>query len=233
MCGRFTLTADFSAVQVAFSWAALQSEAVPVVPRYNIAPTQTVTAVVYDGSNQLVQLKWGLVPAWSKVPQIGPPLINARAETVAEKPSFRSAFRQRRCLILADGWFEWQVQPNGKPKQPHWVRLHSQQVFAMAGLWERWGAPGETELRTCAIITCEATAALAPLHARMPVILAAESYADWLRPEPGDARALRALLRPFESEPFNAQPVCTIVNNARIDSVECVRPLYPIDEVPV
>lgn len=228
MCGRFTLIADVGAVQAAFSWAAPAPEAMFAGPRYNIAPTQTVCAVVSDGSNQLVQLKWGLVPAWSKASQILPPLINARAETVAEKPSFRSAFRHRRCLILADGWFEWQVQPNGKPKQPHWVGLHSRHVFAMAGLWEKWGPPGETELRTCTIITCEASAVLAPLHARMPVILAPESYADWLRPQPGDAQALRALLRPFDAEPFDVRPVSTIVNNARIDSDECVRPLDPI-----
>ena len=228
MCGRFTLTADFSAVQAAFNWAAPAAEAGFAGPRYNIAPTQTVTAVVSDGGDQLVQLKWGLVPAWSKAALIVPPLINARAETVAEKPSFRSAFRHRRCLILADGWFEWQVQPNGKAKQPHWVRLHSQHVFAIAGLWEKWGPPGETELRTCTIITCEASAVLAPLHARMPVILAAETYADWLRPEHEDAQVLRALLRPFDAEPFNVQPVSTIVNNAGIDSYDCVRPLNPI-----
>ena len=227
MCGRFTLTADSSAVQAAFSWAAApRSESAG--PRYNIAPTQAVTTVVSDGSNQLVQLKWGLVPAWSKAAQIVPPLINARAETVAEKPSFRGAFRHRRCLILADGWFEWQVHPHGKPKQPHLVRLHSRHVFAMAGLWEKWGPPGEAQLRTCTIVTCEASAVLAPLHARMPVILAADSYADWLRPEPGDAQALRALLRPFDSEPFDVQAVFTTVNNARIDSAECVRPLDPI-----
>ena len=228
MCGRFTLTADSSAVQAAFSWAAAAPGSESVGPRYNIAPTQAFTTVVSDGSNQLVQLKWGLVPAWSKAAQIVPPLINARAETVAEKPSFRSAFRHRRCLILADGWFEWQVQPHGKPKQPHWVRLHSRHVFAMAGLWEKWGPPGEAQLRTCTIITCEASAVLVPLHARMPVILAADSYADWLRPEPGDAQALRALLRPFDAEPFDVQAVSTTVNNARIDSAECVRPLDPI-----
>lgn len=227
MCGRFTLTADSSAVQAAFSWAAAP-EGGFAGARYNIAPTQAVTAVVSDGSNQLVQLKWGLVPAWSKAAQIVPPLINARAETVAEKPSFRSAFRHRRCLILADGWFEWQVQPNGKPKQPHWVRLHSRHVFAMAGLWEQWGPPGGAQLRTCTIITCEASAVLAPLHARMPVVLAAESYADWLQPEPSDAQALRALLRPFDAEPFDVQAVSTTVNNARIDSDVCVRPLDPI-----
>ena len=230
MCGRFTLTADSGAVQAAFSWAAAAPGSESAGPRYNIAPTQAVTTVVSDGSNQLVQLKWGLVPAWSKVAQIVPPLINARAETVAEKPSFRSAFRHRRCLILADGWFEWQVQPHGKPKQPHLVRLHSRHVFAMAGLWEKWGPPGEAQLRTCTIITCEASAVLAPLHARMPVILSADSYADWLRPEPGDAQALRALLRPFDAEPFDVQAVSTTVNNARIDSAECVRPLDPITQ---
>ena len=231
MCGRFTLTADSNAVQAAFSWAEPQLGDLPAVPRYNIAPTQSVTAVIFDGRHQLVQLKWGLVPAWSKVPQIVPPLFNARAETVSEKPSFRSAYRQRRCLILADGWFEWQVPAAGKAKQPHWVTLASRHIFAMAGLWEKWAAPGGAELRTCTVITCAATAELAPLHARMPVILEARNYGEWLRPDASDAAAVRALLRPWDAEPLRVQPVSTVVNNARVDSRECVQPLAASPEL--
>ena len=225
MCGRFTLRQEESVIAEAFQL----SEVPTLEPRYNIAPTQLVLTVVRpkvsaqspEQSEQRFQLlRWGLIPSWAKDPAIGSRLINARSETVTEKPSFRAAFRQRRCLVLADGFYEWQRQE--RKKQPFYFRLQDGQPFAFAGLWERWKAPDDGEaVESCTILTTEANELLRPIHDRMPVILDPKDYELWLdpvqKPEP-----LQQLLRPYRSEAMTTYPVSTQVNNPSNNSPECI-----------
>ena len=193
-------------------------------PRYNIAPTQTIPAIVATegGDRQFKPLRWGLIPSWSKDPAIGAKLINARSETVAEKPSFRSAFKQRRCLIVADGFYEWRKQ-SGK-KQPFYFSLENGSPFAFAGLWEHWHDAEATQLETSTILTTVANQTVAQVHDRMPVILPAESYDRWLDPT-ADPSDLKALLRPYDSTLMIAYPVGLSVNSPRNDTLECTSPL--------
>jgi len=223
MCGRFTLRAPASVVAEQFG--VLDAE--PLRPRYNIAPTQPVAVVrrgpkSTDAPRQLVMLRWGLVPSWAKDPKIGNRLINARAETVAEKPAFRSALRRRRCLVAADGFYEWRQA--GKARQPYFIHLVDDRPFAFAGLWELWEGPDHTVLETCALITTEANALMASIHDRMPVILSPDDYALWLDPAIQDPKELQPLLRPYPSEAMAAHPVSTHVNNPRNDDPRCVAP---------
>jgi putative SOS response-associated peptidase YedK len=194
-----------------------------LAPRYNIAPTQPVLAVrtVPAGERELVTLRWGLVPAWADDPSIGNRLINARAETVADKPAFRAAFRARRCLVLADGFFEWQKV--GGRKQPYYFRLREGSPFAFAGLWERWGK-GATTLETCTLLTTEANELLRPVHDRMPVILPRERFVRWLDPDFRAAAELESLLRPYPAEDMTGYPVSARVNNPRNEGPLCVEP---------
>ena len=165
-------------------------------------------------------LRWGLIPSWAKDPKIGNQCINAKAETVAEKPSFRAAFKKRRCLVVATGFYEWQVQ--GRTKQPMWIGLRSKRPFAFAGLWEHW-TPAEGEpLVTCTIITTEPNELMRPIHNRMPAILAPTSYDQWLDPAFQHIEPLKALLRPYLSEELTAYPVSTLVNNPRHDAPQCL-----------
>ncbi|HEY9656670.1 MAG TPA: SOS response-associated peptidase, partial [Crinalium sp.] len=178
MCGRFSLTQSANALAETF-----QLETLPEwTPRYNVAPTQAVLAIAAAPahSRQVRLFRWGLVPSWAKDLTIGAKLINARAETVAEKPSFRVAFKQRRCLILADGFYEWH-RIDRKTKQPYYFQLADRQPFAFAGLWERWQGD-DTVVETCTILTTQANELLQPIHDRMPVILAPEEYDRWLDP---------------------------------------------------
>ncbi len=168
-------------------------------------------------------LRWGLIPSWAKDSKIGAHCINAKAETVAEKPAFRMAFKERRCLVLADGFYEWQMQ--GKRKQPMWIGLKAKTPFAFAGLWEYWQPPEGALLETCTIITTEANAFMQPIHTRMPVILAPSSYDQWLDPGFADVAALTAFLRPCPNEDLMAYPVSTLVNNPRNDVRQCLEPL--------
>jgi putative SOS response-associated peptidase YedK len=164
-----------------------------------------------------------LIPSWADDPAIGARLINARAETVASKPSFRSAFRQRRCLIVADGFYEWQKLD--RRKQPHYIRLRDGSPFAFAGLWERWDHTGSEPIESCTIITTEPNSLVAPLHNRMPVVLPRDDYAVWLDPEVQKADVLEPLLRPYAAKPMMAYPVSLRVNNPSHDSAECTEPL--------
>ncbi len=209
--------------------------------RYNIAPTQVVPIVRLapaggegDGAGErsaqrreLVQARWGLVPFWAKDAAIGAKMINARAEGIAEKPAFRAAFRARRCLVPADGFFEWRATPRGK--RPYWVGLkggmsHEPPTFAFAGLWERWTkAPDGAPLESCVIVTTEANALLRPVHDRMPVILAPADYESWLDPAAPLQDAL-ALLRPYPAEAMMLHPVSTRVNSVRFDDALCIAP---------
>jgi putative SOS response-associated peptidase YedK len=182
-----------------------------------------VRAAPAGTGRELALLRWGLIPSWSKDPSIGNRLINARAETAREKPSFRNAFRRHRCLIPANGFYEWQRQERGK--QPYFVRMRDERLFAFAGLWDRWEGPDECVIETCAILTTSANAVLAPIHDRMPVILPPTEYARWLDPALPDTDSLAPLLAPFPPEKMLAFPVSPRVNSPAIDDERCTAPL--------
>lgn len=222
MCGRFTQTASSAVIAQQFDVA----EPPLFTPRYNIAPSQPVAAIRIEPdttTRQLVLLRWGLIPSWAKDPKIGHQCINAKAETVAEKPSFRAAFKTRRCLVIATGFYEWQV--DGKRKQPMWIGLKSHRPFAFAGLWEHWRPPDGEVIESCTILTTEPNELLRPIHNRMPVILASTAYDQWLDPTFQHGESLKALLRPYSSEELTAYPVGTLVNNPRHDVPQCLEPV--------
>lgn len=221
MCGRFTLTAPREALTHLFPLFDLPD----VPPSYNVAPTQSVLAVRVPAAGakpELVALKWGLVPGWADDPAIGNRLINARCETVAEKPAFRSAFRQRRCLVLADGFYEWQKV--GRTKQPYLFRLKGGGPFAFAGLWEHWERDGHA-LDSCTVLTTAANELVKPLHERMPLILSPRDFDRWLNPKPATGPELQDLLRPYPAEAMSACAVDPRVNNAKHNDAACVTPL--------
>ena len=228
MCGRFTLRTPLKEVAEAFDLSPQAFErAGGWRPRFNLAPTQEVAAVRLgdrENSREVAWLHWGLVPAWTGDPSIGGRMINARCETVATRPAFREAFRHRRCLIPADGFFEW--KRGAKPKQPYYLRLKDDRPFAFAGLWERW-RKGGLVIESCAIITTDANELVAPLHDRMPVILDARDYNPWLDPRVDDSEKLGRLLRPYPAERMTAYPVSMAVNSALHDAQECIAPVAP------
>ncbi len=226
MCGRFTLR--LSPVELTEIFQLLREP--ENRPRYNIAPTQPVVVVVNDdGFREARPMRWGLIPSWSKDEKIGARLINARSETVAEKPSFRAAFKRRRCLIPADGFYEWK-KLSAKAKQPYFIGMKNGDPFAFAGLWEQWTGPDEKPVESCTIITTEANELLADLHNRMPVILAEEDYDRWLDPKVQDADALQSLMVPYPAKEMHTYPVSTLVNSPKNDVAECVKSVE--DEVP-
>jgi len=182
-----------------------------------------VRRVPGDGQRELVLLRWGLVPFWAKDPGIGARMINARSETVAEKPAFRAAFRRRRCLVPADGFYEWRRLERGK--QPFYVRLRDERPFAFAGLWEHWEGPDETAIDSCTLLTTEPNDLIRPVHSRMPVILSPKDYDLWLDPGVQKAELLQPLLRPYPSEGMLAYPISTWVNKPKNDSPRCIEPL--------
>jgi len=171
----------------------------------------------------MVLLKWGLIPSWAKDPAIGSRMINARADTVAEKPAFRDAFRRRRCLMVADGFYEWQ-KTNGK-KQPYFIGMKDESPFAFAGLWECWADPFSGPIESCALITTDANDIVRPIHDRMPVILEPQSYKKWLDPEVQETRELKELLTPLSAEKMKTYPVSTLVNKVENNGPECVAPV--------
>jgi putative SOS response-associated peptidase YedK len=193
-------------------------------PRYNIAPTQPVAVIPNDGQNRLDFYVWGLIPFWAKDPAIGSRMINARSETLAEKPSFKSALRRRRCLIPADGFYEWQANPSGKGKTPMYIRLQDGKPFAFAGLWERWNSPDGSTILSTTIITTRPNALMEPIHNRMPVILPSSAYAAWLTPEETDAAALLPLLEPYPAQAMAAYAVSTLVNSPAHDAPDLIQP---------
>jgi putative SOS response-associated peptidase YedK len=219
MCGRFTLTADGKTLQLAL---ALQ-DAPDVRARYNIAPSQPVGVVTNQQPNVLNQYPWGLIPSWAKDPAIANKLINARSETAHAKPSFRDAMRSRRCLVPADGYYEWQAAPNSKHKTPMYIFLDEHELFAFAGLWDVWQAPDGTEVRTCTLLTTDANDATRPIHHRMPVIIERANYEAWLHSD--DERERRALLKPFTSKQVAFHPVAKTVNKPANDSPENIIPV--------
>ncbi len=225
MCGRFSLTQNATDLAAIF-----QLSSVPqVVPRYNIAPTQPVATLIATReapAPHFHHLRWGLIPSWAKDATIGHRLINARSETVAVKPSFRAAFKRRRCLVLADGFYEWRSPPHHQSKQPYHICLKERQPFAFAGLWEHWTDPASgSEVQTCVILTTTANALMEPLHDRMPVILDPQNYKLWLNPDYDHAPTLQAMLQPYPAATMACYPVSSVVNKPQNDIPACLEPL--------
>lgn len=222
MCGRFTLTVDPGQLQESFPWVDIPDD---LFPRFNIAPSQPVAVVPNDGENKLDFFNWGLIPFWAKDPKIGNRMINARSETVAEKPSFRGSFKYKRCLVLADGFYEWRKDPGTKTKTPMYIHMKDKKPFAFAGLWDTWHSKDGSEVRTCTIITTEPNNLLTEIHNRMPVILPPQSYTDWLHEGEHDQTLLSSFLQPYNSEEMEAYPVSRHVNSPQNDSPECIIPI--------
>jgi len=223
MCGRFALYSAAERLEGQFRLPL----PFPIAPRYNIAPSQPVLAirtVRETGTREWTHLQWGLVPAWAQDPKIGHRLINARAETLAEKPAFRNALRYRRCIIPADGFYEWRKQ--GNRKQPYFIRHREGKLLALAGLWEYWQGADGSELQTCTIITTDANALIRPLHDRMPAILPEDAYERWLEPtvQRADAQQWLSLLRPAPDDELIAYPVSLRVNDPTYDAPNLIEP---------
>ena len=223
MCARFTITAPAQQIVELFDLDLL----VDLVPRYNVAPTQQVLAVRLDAENkkEYARLRWGLVPSWADDLKIGQRLINARSETVGEKPAFRDAIRKRRCLIAADGFYEWKGEK--KNKQPYFIHRPGREPFAFAGIWERWHDPDGKLIETCSILTTDANEKMRPLHDRMPVILPKDQHARWLDPAIKQAGDLKELLQPLSDDALQMYPVTTRVGNPRFEDPSCVEPIDP------
>jgi putative SOS response-associated peptidase YedK len=225
VCGRYTLTVPLSNLVDFFE---VPPPAFEIRPRYNIAPSQEVPIVAQDSrGRRMGLLRWGLVPSWAKDPSIGNRLINARSETVGEKPAFRSAFGARRCLVPADGFFEWMKE--GEPgrssgKTPYWIHGADGAPLAFAGLWERWGSEDQGPLHTFTILTTEAGPTIMDIHPRMPVILSRELWGSWLDPST-DLPSLSDLLRSAEIPSLSAHPVSSLVNSPGNDLPACVVPV--------
>jgi putative SOS response-associated peptidase YedK len=234
VCGRFALNVTSYDLSRIFEVGEVDETDAP--PRFNIAPMQEIAVVLAAGlapeatrrdganaKNRLARFRWGLVPSWAKDPSIGNKMINARAETIAEKPSFRSAIRRRRCLVAASGFYEWDKVSGSR--QPYWIHLAGGGPLAMAGIWESWRSPEGAPLETCAIVTTEANALVAPIHDRMPVILPKDSWDRWLGAT--DAPAVLDLLRPLPAEAMAKYPVSRHVNNPRNDDPRCLERADP------
>lgn len=220
MCGRFALIVSGEVVAEQFGLA----ETPFLAPRYNIAPTQPVAAVrlAYSGQRELAHFHWGLIPSWAKDPSMSARMINARSETVTDKPAFRAAFKRRRCLIPASGFYEWQKQGSGK--QPMFIQAQDGGLLALAGLWETWHAPDGGEIDSCTILTTGPNEMMAPIHNRMPVIIEPADYGLWLDPGDRPEDGLH-LLRPYPADKMRFYPVSTFVNNARNEGDQCIQPL--------
>jgi len=212
MCGRYTLMSDIKKIAESFGVEPTLNTA----PRYNIAPTQDIVAIVKNGQAHLTTLRWGLIPSWAKDESIGSRMINARAETLAEKPSFKNLLRRRRCLIVADGFYEWKTE--GPGKTPMYITLVDEQPFAFAGLWDLWKSPEGAEIQSCTIITTEPNELMAAIHNRMPAILRPGAYEDWLNPHLRDEQVLTHWLSPYPAELMKARPVSKLVNNPKNDT---------------
>jgi len=223
MCGRFTLTeTNPDVLAQMFDLGRLPPD---LPPRYNIAPTQPVATVInnpQNGQNELVLMRWGLVPSWAKDLSIGNQMINARYESAAEKPAFRSALSQRRCLVIADGFYEWK-KDSADGKTPMYIALSDHQPFGFAGLWERWGEPASGEvIMTCTILTGEPNQLIAPIHDRMAIIVPRNDYEEWLDPAQTDARQAVARLRPYPAADMMVYPVSKRVNSPHTDGPELI-----------
>ncbi len=222
MCGRFTLSVDPSQSQEAFEGFTFPAR---FAPRFNIAPTQPVLAIPNDGGRAADFFVWGLIPSWAKEASIGNRLINARGETLAEKPAFRGGYKYKRCLIPADGFYEWKAQPGSKTKTPHFIHLKTGGAFAFAGLWDEWHSPDGSAIRSCTIVTTTPNSLMAPIHNRMPVILQPHDFAEWLDKAVRAPESLNHLLQPLPAGLMDAHPVSTLVNSPANDRPECILPV--------
>lgn len=222
MCGRYTLTASPEVLRALFAYA----ERANFPARYNIAPTQPIAVVrLIDGKRQFVLMRWGLLPSWVKDPKTFALLINARGEGAIDKPAFRAAMKRRRCLIPADGFYEWQKA--GERKRPFYVYAKSRAPLAFAGLWETWTGPNGEELDTAAIVTTRANKTLAPIHERMPVIVPPEAFDLWLNSDEVDAATAAALIAPAPDNLLRACEISTAVNRTANDNAKLIEPLVP------
>ena len=223
MCGRFTLRAPASVVAEHFALFDMP----PFSSQFNIAPSQPVAVVRLDPQQtpprrELAWLRWGLIPSWAKDPAVGNQMINARAETAAEKPAYRTAFRRRRCLVAADGFYEW--QRTDKRKQPYFIHMRDDRPFAFASLWEAWEGPDHSFIESCTLLTTEPNELVQPIHNRMPVIVAKEDYERWLDPAVQKPEQLALSLGPYPSEEMTAELVSTYVNSPAHDDPKCIEP---------
>lgn len=220
MCGRYTVSNPGEILPELLGG----EESPAVAARYNVAPTQEAPVVVAgeDGSRRLVMMRWGLVPYWAEDPEIGHRMINARSETAAEKPAFRDSFERRRCVVAADGFYEWQKVPGGK--QPYLMRLEGGAPFGFAGLWDRWHGPRGRVLETFTILTTTPNEIVAPIHDRMPVILGRRARAEWLRRDAA-VQELAAVLAPYPAAKMESVAVSDYVSNPVHDSLKCLQPV--------
>jgi putative SOS response-associated peptidase YedK len=221
MCARVTLRAGVEKVREEFGVSGADSP--EVKPSYNVSPGTDVMAVVQNGGRGLARFRWGLIPSWAREAAIGHKLINARAETIAEKPAFKNAFRKRRCLIAVDGFYEWHRE--GGRSKPFFISLRSGGVFGLAGLYETWHDPEGEDVSSCTVITTEANSLIAPIHNRMPVIIPAKGRDEWLDTETSDLDTLSGLLVPYSPDEMDAYEVSPFVNYAANDSPKCIEPL--------
>jgi putative SOS response-associated peptidase YedK len=219
MCGRYTLI-NLAKFTQWFPWVTFPPP--DEIPRYNIAPTQPILAIANNRADRFEHFHWGLIPSWAKDPSIGNRMINARVETLAEKPAFRTALRRRRCLVPADGFYEWKKDPRGKTKTPMHIRMKSGDVFAFAGLWETWHSPDGSVVPSCTLITTEPNELMTDIHDRMPVIVRREDYQRWLDPAEREPGELTDMLKPYPAGEMEARAVSRTVNNPKNDSAECI-----------
>jgi putative SOS response-associated peptidase YedK len=222
MCGRYRLSRRKQIVEEHFDAPGDEDWG----PRYNIAPTQPIPVIRQNPREPIRQLslmKWGLIPSWAKDPSVATSTINARSETVGTKPAFRDALRFRRCLVPADGFYEW--KRNGKTKQPFCFEVNQGQLFAFAGIWDRWQDEGGKIVETCSILTTTPNAATSAVHDRMPVILHPDSYDLWLDPGMQNVAAVSELLKPYDTRLMRCYPVCARINHVANDDEECSRPV--------
>jgi len=229
MCGRFTATFEFSDIRVRWN---LDRDLPNYTPRFNAAPetSPNIPVIVRQkGVNECRFMQWGLIPSWAKDPSIGNQMINARAESLIEKPAFKDLVRSRRCLILADGFYEWRKE--GKRKVPMWVHLKTNDPFAFAGLWDIWRKPDGKRVESFTIITTEPNELVRPIHNRMPVILRPEDEEQWLDASRTPFAKAKALLKPYPEELMDSHDVSPIVNSAKYDGPECIQP-FTDDEIP-
>lgn len=221
MCGRYTLI-RLNDVLERFPW--IEHHPPDLVPRYNIAPTQPLLVIANDHPNDYDYLTWGLVPSWAKDPSIANRMINARLETLAEKPVFAKPLRRRRCLVIADGFYEWK-QLGPKLKQPVRIRMKDQKPFAFAGLWEHWQDANGTEVKSCTIVTTTPNELMKTIHDRMPAIVPPELYLEWIDPAERDEREMASILGPYPAEEMEAYPVSRTVNSPKNEVPACVEPV--------
>lgn len=219
MCYRFVRESKLVDIAREFGISEIDSE---FKPSYNVAPTQTIPAVIHDSTRRIALFRWGLIPPWAKDISIGNKMLNARAETVTVKPSFRLAFKKRRCLIPASGYYEWRKE-NDK-KIPVYIHLKTQSVFGMAGMWEQWHSPEGDSISSCTILTIASNERLKPIHERMPVIIPKNKTDFWLDQSMKDENQLVQLLKPYDHEQMNAYDVATVINSPRNDSPDNIQP---------